>query len=306
MSDKPLAADTQATDLTALLNDARLDDMLERVSFQPGVMLGSEALTAEQEYNLRRLTRHQRWLTGPGTLFGLRVDAAAPPLAGGGTDLTLNVSPGYAIDGLGREVVVSETYSLSLIDWLAAQNAAGTLAGFYNSGVLYLRVTIRAQPCPTGLQPVVAELFDSGLDPVVPARVGDAFLLEVLGDANQIQDTPPRPLDTWSPDHTTPATTDLPGSVSSRETATLAAITDPAAHAAMNLQAWLLRRTLPPFDDSPGTDAVRTEAARLLLASVHVALATLTTTPALADTQVNNLVRPFVRPNVLLAPLSLP
>ena len=48
------------------------------------------------------------------------------------------------------------------------------------------------------------------------------------------------------------------------------------------------------------------EASRLLLASVHVTLASLTTRPTTAATAVNNLVRPFVRPNALLAAMSLP
>ena len=38
------------------------------------------------------------------------------------------------------------------------------------------------------------------------------------------------------------------------------------------LQAWLLRQTLPAFDDSPGSAAGYEEASRLLLASVHVKL----------------------------------
>lgn len=48
------------------------------------------------------------------------------------------------------------------------------------------------------------------------------------------------------------------------------------------------------------------ESSRLLLASVHVTLASLTTPPTTAGTAVNNLVRPFVRANALLAALSLP
>ena len=49
--------------------------------------------------------------------------------------------------------------------------------------MLYLRVTVRAQASPNQLQPVVAELFDAGLDPVVAARIGDGFVLEISGDA---------------------------------------------------------------------------------------------------------------------------
>src|SRR5271165_2473783 len=171
----------QMIDQGELAADSRLDDMLERVSFQPGIMLGSEALLAEQAYHLRRLTRHQRWLTGPGTVFGLAVDVSEVPKTGGGTDVLLTVNPGYAIDMLGREVIVPEAYALSLSRWLAPENASEDVAGSYDTAakLLYLRVTVRAQACPTALQPVVSELFDSGLDPVVTARIADSFLLEL-------------------------------------------------------------------------------------------------------------------------------
>lgn len=295
---------TTTVDQDELASDAQFSDMLERVSFQPGILLGSEALTAEQAYHLRRLTRHQRWLIGPGTVFGLRVDAVTP--ADDPTDVRLTVGPGYAIDGLGREVLVNEGYAISLRDWLAAENTSPDVAGNFVGGTLFLRVTARSRATPQALQPVVSELFDAGLDPVVAARVGDSFLLEVTGDARQMGDTPARPLDSWSPDHTTPAAADVPGTVTTREQATLSGIADAGLANALRLQSWLLRRTFPAFDDSPGAASGYEEASRLLLASVHVTLASLTTRPTTTATAVNNLVRPFVRANALLAAMSLP
>ena len=364
---------TTTVDQDELATDAQFQDALERMSFQPGILLGSEALNAEQAYHVRRLTRHQRWLIGPGTVFGLRVDTTLPlsalAWAGGtvtattaaphaftvgttaqvtivgatpagyngtfactittatqfthpvaanpgpatqpgtyadATDVRLTVSPGYAIDGLGREVLINEGYAISLRDWLAAENARPDVAGNFVGGTLFLRVTVRSRAAPQSLQPVVSELFDAGLDPVVPARIADSFLLEVSGDARQMGDAPARPLDTWSPDRTTPAAADVPGLVTAREQTTLTGITDPGLSNALRLQSWLLRRTLPAFDDSPGSEAGYEESSRLLLASVHVTLANLITPPTTAGTAVNNLVRPFVRANALLAALSLP
>jgi hypothetical protein len=295
---------TTTVDQDELASDAQFNDTLERVSFQPGILLGSEALTAEQAYHLRRLTRHQRWLIGPGTVFGLRVDAMTP--ADDPTDVRLTVGPGYAIDGLGREVLVNEGYALSLRDWLAAENTSPDVAGNFVGGTLFLRVTVRSRATPQALQPVVSELFDAGLDPVVAARVADSFLLEVTGDARQMGDAPARPLDSWSPDHTTPAAADVPGTVTTREQATLTGVADAGLANALRLQSWLLRRTFPAFDDSPGAAAGYEEASRLLLASMHVTLASLTTRPTTTATAVNNLVRPFVRANALLAAMSLP
>ena len=295
---------TTTVDQDELASDAQFNDTLERVSFQPGILLGSEALTAEQAYHLRRLTRHQRWLIGPGTVFGLRVDAVTP--ADDPTDVRLTVGPGYAIDGLGREVLVNEGYALSLRDWLAAEHTSPDVAGNFVGGTLFLRVTVRSRATPQALQPVVSELFDAGLDPVVAARVADSFLLEVTGDVRQMGDAPARPLDSWSPDHTTPAAADVPGTVTPREQVTLSGIADAGLANALRLQSWLLRRTFPAFDDSPGAASGYEEASRLLLASVHVTLASLTTRPTTTATAVNNLVRPFVRPNALLAAMSLP
>ncbi len=295
---------TTTVDQDELASDAQFNDTLERVSFQPGILLGSEALTAEQAYHLRRLTRHQRWLIGPGTVFGLRVDGVTP--ADDPTDVRLTVGPGYAIDGLGREVLVNEGYAISLRDWLAAENASPDVAGNFVGGTLFLRVTVRSRATPQALQPVVSELFDAGLDPVVAARVADSFLLEVTGDARQMGDAPARPLDSWSPDHTTPAAADVPGTVTTREQATLSGVADAGLANALRLQSWLLRRTFPAFDDSPGAAPGYEEASRLLLASVHVTLASLTTRPTTTATAVNNLVRPFVRANALLAAMSLP
>lgn len=360
-------------DISALAADAQFDDMLRRVSFQPGILLGSEAMNAEQAYHLRRLTRHQRWLIGPGTLFGLRVDASLPlseltwaagtvtataaaphglkfgdtvqltimdaapssyngtfactitsatqftyPLAANpgaatsrgsyadATDVRLTVSPGYAIDGLGREVIVNEPYAISLRDWLAGENARPDVAGNFIGGTLFLRVTVRSRAAPQSLQPVVSELFDAGLDPVVAARIGDSFLLELSGDIQRLGDVPARPLDSWTPQRPTPVAADLPGPVTAREQATLDGLGDPAQANALRLHAWMLGRRFPPYDQSPGSRAGYEEASRLLLASVHVALASLTAPPTTAGTLVNNLVRPFVRPSALLAPLSLP
>ncbi len=295
--------DSASIDQDTLAADAQFDSALQRVNFQPGILLGAEALDAEQNFHLRRLTRAQRWLIGPGALFGLYVAVGIPPEDA--TDLRLTVQPGYAIDGLGREIVVGQVFGISLRDWLASPPA--DLAQFYANGVLALRVTARGQSQALGLQPVVADLFDAGLDPVVSARVNAGFALELLGDSTPAgADAPAKPLAAWAPGGATPAASDLPGAISAREQTMLNAL--PADQQAfLKVQAWMMMKLAPPaFDDSPGAEGAFAESARLLLASVHVTLASLTAPPTLAGTAVNNLVRPFIRPNALLTALSLP
>jgi hypothetical protein len=293
--------DLATADQSALAADAQFDSALQRVNFQPGILLGAEALNAEQSFHLRRLTRAQRWLTGPGTVFGLYVEAvlaSADP-----HDVSLHVHAGYAIDGLGREIVSNQIYAISLRDWLAA--APQDLTPFYKNGVLSLRVTARGRSQPVSLQPIAADLFDSGLDPVVAARLDGGFQLELLGDPSLAADAPAKPVAAWAPGGAAPAPADLPGAITAREQAMLAAL--PADQAAfLKFQAWLLRQDPPPFDDSPGAQLQHLESSRLLLASVHLTLASATDpNPTLGGVAINNLLRPFVRPNALLNAISL-
>jgi hypothetical protein len=302
-----------AVDEAELAADALFTDTLQRISFEPGILLGSDALTTEQAYHVRRLNRHQRWLIGPGTVFGLRVDVQ-PPAAGVTSDpVQITVSPGYAIDGLGREVMVGGQYAISLHDWLRVQNPPSS------SGVFHLRVTVRAQASPNQLQPVVAELFDAGLDPVVPKYVADSFALEISVDPNtadQTADAWDSPLAAWSPPGPAPPTSPpapptsppagaapAPTIPTPRETAMLtAAQSNAALLKVLNQQSWLLARQFPPYDDSPGAQGRFTEASRLLLARLQVNATPPVTSGSVA---LNNLVRPFV-PNLLLSALALP
>jgi hypothetical protein len=316
-----------ALDVAELATDALFTDTLQRVSFQPGILLGSDALTTEQAYHVRRLNRILRWLNGPGTVFGLRVDVQSPAAGATGDSVRINVGPGYAIDGLGREVMVGQSYSISLRDWLIAQNGVSTaLSQYYVNNVLYLRLTVRAQTLESQLQPVVAELFDAGLDPVVAARIDDGFALEISGDPNMTGEHTPdaraSQIVDWSPDHTappaagpttatptptpTPAPTPAPVALTARERAMLAAASSNGAILqALNLQSWLLMRPFPTYDDSPGAQDRFAEASRLLLASIQVTLASQSAAPSSASVAINNLVRPFV-PNILLSALALP
>jgi hypothetical protein len=298
---------TQSADLDSqdVRQDADFFSMLERASFQAGVMVGAETLDAEQAYHRRRLNRHQRFLAGSGTVFGLAVGITTAPRPGG-TDVTLTVAQGYAIDGLGREILVPETYSISLVDWLAVRNRddpAG-LAAALASNTLFLTVTARGQALATGLTPTAAPVFDAGIDPVVASRIGDSFLLELRADATKAPDAVAGPFGAWAQDHHAPAAGDVPGPLSARETQFLAAIADAPTRNVMALHAWLMHCALPAWPDAPGLADVLDSAARIVLASVHVATTDVTKPPAPTDVTVNNLVRPFVRPNALLAAIA--
>jgi hypothetical protein len=297
--------DDAASDQNTLAADARFDSALQRVNFQPGILLGAEALNAEQSFYLRRLTRAQRWLTGPGTVFGLYVEVSTPVAPEDVTDVRLTVYPGYAIDGLGREIVVGVKYAMSLRDWVNKQGDA--LKQSYDHDRLSLRVTARAQSQEVGLQPVAADLFDSGLNPVVSARIEAGFLLELLGDKpSTAADAAAKPFDCWAPPIYSPDKGGPPAANTSREDAMLGGLSSDQK-AFLTAQANLLRRGPPAFRDSPGSQETIIESARILLASLRLPYnPSEPTIFGSSDVQVNNLVRPFIRPDALLTALSLP
>lgn len=186
--------------------DADFKAQLKRVSYQPGMLLGLEATRAEQEYHRRHQNRHNYWLHGSGTVAGLRVSAKGDDP---GDDTTrsrtrLMVSPGIGVDGLGREITVAEPYCIDLGAWLSSQYEdkendswnALIRDGYEQVSVngetldlLQLKVTMRYQEHPSGLQPVLATGVNAGTDPVQPSRLKDGVLFELV--AERPKDAPP-------------------------------------------------------------------------------------------------------------------
>jgi len=174
----------------ALADDARFDDALKRVSHEAGMLLGLEAVRAEQAYHRRRHTRHAYWLHGSGTVAGLRVSLRADDPAGDADrdmEVRIVVSPGIAIDGLGREANVDQPYGIDLRAWLTARRSeperwAALIRDAHDpvDNTLRLDVTLRYRDVASGLQPVMADAVNAGTDPVQPARLTDAVLLELV------------------------------------------------------------------------------------------------------------------------------
>lgn len=208
-------ADLQDAGLAA---DAAFKDALKRVSYEPGMLLGLEATRAEQDYHRRRLNRHSYWLHGSGTVAGLRVSAKGDDP---GDDTThartrLLVSPGIGVDGLGREISVAEPYCIDLGAWLTTQyedtesDRWGALIrdGYEQTVIegetvdlLWLKVTMRYQESPSGLQPVLGTEVNAGTDPVQPSRLQDGVLFELVAE---------RPADAPAGDHLFAAHNALP------------------------------------------------------------------------------------------------
>lgn len=173
--------------------DAQLGKPLERVNYTAGMMLSLPAINAEQRYHRQRVNRLQYWFQGAGTLLGLAVKQVAAVTANAGEDqsLRLVVSPGIAIDGLGRELLCHEPYCVNLRDWLEAQKTSDSAflqnALTQDKKAIQFSVTIRYHAASSGLQPVLARTINGGIDPVQPSRVKDALLLEILPLNNQVR-----------------------------------------------------------------------------------------------------------------------
>lgn len=168
--------------------DLEIHKPLERVNYEAGMLLGLEATRAEQAYHRQRLNRLQYWFQGAGTLLGLLVKMVPPNRVDDEDDqsIRLIVTPGIAIDGLGRELLSYEPYCVNLRDWLKLQKNS-----FLNSGLqevddkksIQLCVTIRYQAAASGLQPVMTRKVNAGIDPVQPSRARDGILLEIIAGA---------------------------------------------------------------------------------------------------------------------------
>ena len=82
--------------------------MPERVRFFNGQFLTADDFETEQKYHIAMRRLHNRLLHASGIVDGLEVTVD-------GSDLfTVVVSPGFALDGLGREIIVDQPVRIEL------------------------------------------------------------------------------------------------------------------------------------------------------------------------------------------------
>lgn len=287
---------SSAEDLPTLEQDDQLAEPLRRVAYEAGMMLGLESTKDEQAYHRRRLTRHQYWLNGYGTLAGMRVtmtpsthDNSSDQLE----DLQLRVSSGTGIDGLGREVMMHEGHCIRLTQWLAAQPDEQLLEGFDSvAGELWLKVTVRYKDCPIARQPVLTRRINAGTDAVQPSRTADSVQLELIpelppGSANE-RFTP------WGSHN--PVQDDLPTlSDDEQQTLTDLRASNTVAGQQLALHAQLLHSLEGSGLSTHNLAHELENGARLLLARIRIETSdplNIVVNPGLIH--INNLVRPFL------------
>lgn len=169
----------------------------ERLNYVLGQVLGVKDFQQEQKYFLYKSQLQNRGLHGYGTVWGLDV-TTGPTDKEDVEGIEVKVSPGLAIDPLGREVAIEALQCANLTDWLAAVAPKGamppregesprtnldTLAGSENQRSLY--VTLCYRTCETGAQPILANpcRTDSGKEGAIQyTRTRDDFELQLRAE----------------------------------------------------------------------------------------------------------------------------
>ena len=146
----------------------------DRLYYDTGVLLDRDDFGDEQTYHRGRLARALGYLGGSGTLVGLKVTAQRPA-----PGLELQVGGGLAVDRHGRLIEVPRPWCLRLAPWVAAQSGNALRAALGAQGViadLYLRFASRGR----GATPAFAHGAYDATDALVPSRVRDAFVFELV------------------------------------------------------------------------------------------------------------------------------
>ena len=295
-------------DSSIMQQDSQLFEPLSRPAHQPGMMLGVEAVRAEQSYNRRRLNRHQYWLHGTGTVVGLAVSLSSPEEDPDDTKdqaLKLIINPGIALDGFGREIVLNEPYCLDLKAWIesrrdkSSREWSGSTTHIPVDGGLWLDVSIRQKDCDHGLQPVIAHEVNSTIDPVATSQIAQGVWLDInpVTPTDTAAEALSEPTETVAPFPGAihpGATPDLAQLLTGTETDYLNNLSGIPEHMA-RLQADRLYRLLNADLDKDFLSAEMESLASIQLARIRIA--TLDDTKLVSHPSrvaINNLMRPFV------------
>jgi len=180
------------SELTDPLSQAPAAD---RVAYATGVLLDAQDFRDEQTYHRGRLARALVAFCGPGTLTGLKV---VPPELNRPLNVPeiLSVTPGLAIDRLGRLIEVPRRACLNLADWWDGRSDS-ELAGGYDdaqTGVV-ADVFLAFHPCERGKTPAFASGPFDATDAAVPSRIRDGYQLALI--VRQEGKPAPLPVSPW-------------------------------------------------------------------------------------------------------------
>ena len=162
----------------------------ERLNYVQGTLLDADDFSDEQLYHRGRLARGLEYLFGPGTAAGLDIVWEA-------TTQEIAVTPGLALDPLGRLIEVPRRQCIRIREWFAAQRAEDLARGWideFGVAVLIADIFIRFRVRDQGKTQKFAE---DQLD-LAPSRLRDDFELglvirEEAGARREALESPPPP-----------------------------------------------------------------------------------------------------------------
>lgn len=271
----------------------------QRVYYSTGRMLGVADFQADQDYHRARLGRALIQLYGTGTVSGLLVQTDGNPDS---AQLEIQVTPGMAIDRIGRIIDVPNTVCIVANNWLTqyvqswqaqqtkpqpGQTAiADPNTAIHDGSHLMVDVFATFVACTRGVTPCFASEDDyDATDAFSANRYLDSFAMQLVLRTDA---TPGLPLDPWK------STGPVPGGALSAITAgnltilqnlLLGAAAGPAAAAA---------------EYPPGFDATSVFLARILIAATPGASGN-PPTWNLKSLTIDNNSRLFLYPAALLA-----
>ena len=151
-------------------------DPTKHVRYTLGMILGADDFDAEFGW----LSGRDRWLArdliGYGTANGLRVTVSD------GADPEVTVASGAAVMPTGQLVRVAPAQCANLNDWLAKNGARVSERIASPPAALPLYVVLCYDSCETDVRPIPGEPCRSEAEMMQPARIMDAFRLELRLD----------------------------------------------------------------------------------------------------------------------------
>jgi hypothetical protein len=145
-----------------------------------GMLLGEDEFRTLMGNPRGKHMLHAAWLHGYGVVWGYRVSVEG--------ERTLKVSPGLAVDGLGRELLADTSWCLDVRQWLTTQHDA--IDQTCRTQTLHACLVARYDCCPTTPVPTLADPCDITRKHDDYSRVVEGVRLELRLGRGPV---PPRP-----------------------------------------------------------------------------------------------------------------
>jgi hypothetical protein len=134
-----------------------------------GMLLGEDEFRTLMGNPRGKQMLHSAWLHGCGVVWGYR-----PSVEG---VRTLKVSPGLAVDGLGRELCADTSWCLDVGEWL--KQYPEVLDQSCHSQTVHACLVARFDCCPTDPVPALADPCDITRQRDAPSRIAEGVRLEL-------------------------------------------------------------------------------------------------------------------------------